>query len=113
MAKENWATVKDIAEWFNKLVSEGKGDYLVDVDDNFGGNYGLDKGEHYGYVDDKIHVFVERYAAAGYAQPATAAPAVDQNLVNTLRTLFDANPQLKAQVQALLAIVALQVHSAL
>lgn len=59
-------------------------------------------------IYDKIHVFVERYAAAGYAQPATAAPAVDQNMVNTLRTLFDANPQLKAQVQALLAIVALQ-----
>lgn len=59
-------------------------------------------------IYDKIHVFVERYAVAGYAQPATAAPAVDQNMVNTLRTLFDANPQLKAQVQALLAIVALQ-----
>lgn len=53
-------------------------------------------------IYDKIHVFVERYATAGHA------PAVDQNLVNTLRTLFDANPQLKAQVQALLAIVALQ-----
>lgn len=59
-------------------------------------------------IYDKIHVFVERYTAAGHAQPTTAAPAVDQNLVNTLRTLFDANPQLKAQVQALLAIVALQ-----
>lgn len=46
MAKENWATVKDLAEWFNKLVSEGKGDYFVDVDDNLG--------ERYGYVDDKI-----------------------------------------------------------
>lgn len=51
--KENWATVKDVAEWFNKLVSEGKGDYFVEVDDNFGGNYGLDKGDRYGYVDDK------------------------------------------------------------
>ena len=59
-------------------------------------------------IYNKIHVFVERYTTAGYAQPATATPAVDQNLVNTLRTLFDANPQLKAQVQALLAIVALQ-----
>ena len=54
MAKENWATVKDLAEWFNKLVSEGKGDYSVDVDDNLGGGYGLNKGERYGYVDDKI-----------------------------------------------------------
>jgi len=59
-------------------------------------------------IYDKIHVFVERYAAAGYAQPATATPAVDQNLVNTLRTLLDANPQLKAQLQALLAVFALQ-----
>lgn len=41
-------------------------------------------------------------------QTVTMAPQVDQNMVNTLRTLFDANPQLKAQVQALLAIVALQ-----
>jgi hypothetical protein len=42
-------------------------------------------------------------------QPAVAtAPQADPQLVNTLRTLFDANPQLKAQVQALLAIVALQ-----
>lgn len=49
MAKENWATVKDLADWFNKLVSEGKGDYFVEVDDNFGGNYGLDKGDRYGY----------------------------------------------------------------
>ncbi|MDT3368587.1 MAG: hypothetical protein LIR40_08080 [Bacteroidota bacterium] len=46
------ATVKDVAEWFNKLVSEGKGDYYVDVDDNFGGGYGLDKGDRYGYVDN-------------------------------------------------------------
>lgn len=58
-------------------------------------------------IYDKIHVFVERYAA-GYAQPATAVPTVDQNLANTLRTLFDANPQLKAQVQTLLAVIALQ-----
>jgi hypothetical protein len=41
-------------------------------------------------------------------QTATTALQVDQQLVNTLRTLFDANPQLKAQVQTLLAIVALQ-----
>ena len=54
MAKESWATVKDFAEWFNKLVSEGKGDYSVDVDDSFGGAYGLNKGERYGYVDDEI-----------------------------------------------------------
>lgn len=33
---------------------------------------------------------------------------VDPQLVNLLRTLFDANPQLKAQVQALLATIALQ-----
>ncbi|MDT3368599.1 MAG: hypothetical protein LIR40_08140 [Bacteroidota bacterium] len=61
-------------------------------------------------IYDKIHVFVERYAAAGYAQPATAAPAVavDQNLVNELRRQLDSNPQLKAQVQALLLALALQ-----
>ena len=41
-------------------------------------------------------------------QTVTTAPQADPQLVNTLRTLFDANPQLKAQVQALLAIVALQ-----
>lgn len=41
-------------------------------------------------------------------QAVTTAPQADPQLVNTLRTLFDANPQLKAQVQALLAIVALQ-----
>lgn len=59
-------------------------------------------------IYDKIHVFVERYAAAGYAQPATAAPAVDQNLVNEIRRQLDADPQLKAQVQALLLTLALQ-----
>lgn len=41
-------------------------------------------------------------------QAVTTAPQADPQLVNTLRTLFDANPQLKAQVQTLLAIVALQ-----
>lgn len=46
--------------------------------------------------------------AVNAQQTVTMAPQVDQNMVNTLRTLFDANPQLKAQVQALLAIVALQ-----
>lgn len=59
-------------------------------------------------IYDKIHVFVERYAAAGYAQPATAAPAVDQNMVNEIRRQLDANPQLKAQVQALLLMLTLQ-----
>lgn len=46
--------------------------------------------------------------AVNAQQTATTALQVDQQLVNTLRTLFDANPQLKAQVQTLLAIVALQ-----
>lgn len=41
-------------------------------------------------------------------QTAAAAPQVDPQLVNTFRALFDANPQLKAQVQALFAIIALQ-----
>ena len=59
-------------------------------------------------IYDKIHVFVERYAAAGHAQPATAAPAVDQNMVNEIRRQLDANPQLKAQVQALLLMLAIQ-----
>lgn len=59
-------------------------------------------------IYDKIHVFVERYAAAGYAQPASAAPAVDQNMVNEIRRQLDSNPQLKAQVQALLLMLALQ-----
>lgn len=65
-------------------------------------------------IYNKIHVFVERYAAAGHAQPATTAtiaptaPAVDQNMVNEIRQQLDANPQLKAQVQALLLMLALQ-----
>jgi hypothetical protein len=46
--------------------------------------------------------------AVNAQQTATTVLQVDQQLVNTLRTLFDANPQLKAQVQTLLAIVALQ-----
>lgn len=60
-------------------------------------------------IYDKIHAFVERYAA-GHAQPAPAAPAVavDQNMVNEIRRQLDANPQLKAQVQALLLMLALQ-----
>ena len=59
-------------------------------------------------IYDKIHAFVERYAAAGHTQPATAAPAVDQNMVNEIRRQLDANPQLKAQVQALLLMLTLQ-----
>lgn len=61
-------------------------------------------------IYDKIHVHVERYAATGHAQPVTAAPAVavDQNIVNEIRRQLDANPQLKAQVQALLLMLALQ-----
>lgn len=65
-------------------------------------------------IYDKIHVFVERYAAAGYAQPApaapaaTTAPAVDQNMVHMLRSLLDANPQLKAQLQALASLIVVQ-----
>jgi len=43
------------------------------------------------------------------AQQAVAtAPQADPQLVNMLRALFDANPQLKAQVQTLLAVIALQ-----
>lgn len=42
------------------------------------------------------------------AQQTVMTPQVDQQLVNTLRTLLDANPQLKAQLQALLAVFALQ-----
>lgn len=49
----------------------------------------------------------ERIAATAQ-QTVAMAPQVDPQLVNTFRTLFDANPQLKAQIQALLAIVALQ-----
>ena len=41
-------------------------------------------------------------------QTVTMAPQADPQLVNTLRALFDANPQLKAQVQTLLAVIALQ-----
>lgn len=42
------------------------------------------------------------------AQQTVTEQQVDPQLVNMLRTLLDANPQLKAQVQALLAVVALQ-----
>lgn len=42
------------------------------------------------------------------AQQTVMEQQVDPQLVNMLRTLLDANPQLKAQVQALLAVVALQ-----
>ena len=42
------------------------------------------------------------------AQQTVPTQQVDPQLVNLLRTLFDANPQLKAQVQALLATIALQ-----
>lgn len=41
-------------------------------------------------------------------QQTATTQQVDPQLVNLLRTLFDANPQLKAQVQALLATIALQ-----
>lgn len=51
----------------------------------------------------------EEVQRVGFAQQtATTATQVDPQLVNTFRVLFDANPQLKAQVQALLAIIALQ-----
>lgn len=42
------------------------------------------------------------------AQQTVMEQQVDPQLVNMLRILLDANPQLKAQVQALLAVVALQ-----
>lgn len=42
------------------------------------------------------------------AQHAVTAPQADPQLVNMLRALSDANPQIKVQVQALLAIVAHQ-----
>lgn len=42
------------------------------------------------------------------AQQTVTEQQVDPQLVNMLRILLDANPQLKAQVQALLAVVALQ-----
>lgn len=41
-------------------------------------------------------------------QQTATTQQVDPQLVNLLRTLFDANPQLKAQVQALLATIAFQ-----
>lgn len=59
-------------------------------------------------IKRKIMPAIARVQAVQQPAIATAAVAVDQNLVNLLRTLFDANPQLKAQVQALLATIALQ-----
>lgn len=44
-------------------------------------------------ICDEVHVFVERHAAAGYARPATAAPAVDQDTANGIRRRLDANPR--------------------
>lgn len=59
-------------------------------------------------IKRKIMPAIARVQAVQQPAIATAAVAVDPQLVNLLRTLFDANPQLKAQVQALLATIALQ-----
>ena len=51
-----FATVKELADWFNKLVADGKGDYRVNVDDNMGGDYDLYdlfNGDRYGAVFDE------------------------------------------------------------
>lgn len=47
-----YAKVKEVADWFNKLVAEGKGEYEVSVDDNMGGEYSLFKGDRFGTVFD-------------------------------------------------------------
>lgn len=57
---KDFATVKDLADWFNKLVADGKGDYRVDVDDNMGGSYDLFKADRYGTVFDGEAKFVSR-----------------------------------------------------
>lgn len=61
-------------------------------------------------IKRKIMPAIARVQAVQQPAVATAAPAVavDQNLVNELRRQLDANPQLKAQVQALLLTLALQ-----
>ena len=60
---------------------------------------------------NKVKNEVYRVSTAGTtvnAQQTVTEQQVDPQLVNMIRTLLDANPQLKAQVQALLAVVALQ-----
>ena len=60
---------------------------------------------------NKVKNEVYRVSTAGTtvnAQQTVTEQQVDPQLVNLFRTLFDANPQLKAQVQALLATIALQ-----
>ena len=60
---------------------------------------------------NKVKNEVYRVSTAGTtvnAQQTVTEQQVDPQLVNLFRTLLDANPQLKAQVQALLAVVALQ-----
>jgi hypothetical protein len=47
-----YAKVKEVADWFNKLVADGKGEYEVSVDDNMGGEYSLFKGDRFGTVFD-------------------------------------------------------------
>lgn len=37
----HWATVKDMADFFNMLVAQGKGDYDVAVNTQDGASYGL------------------------------------------------------------------------
>ena len=54
-------------------------------------------------IKRKIMPAIERMQSV--QQPTVG---VDQNLVNEIRRQFDANPQFKAQVQALLAVFALQ-----
>lgn len=47
-----YAKVKEVADWFNKLVADGKGEFEVAVDDNMGGIYSLFKGDRFGTVFD-------------------------------------------------------------
>ena len=59
-------------------------------------------------IKNRVKPAIERMQSVQRPAVAPAAPAVDQNMVNEIRRQLDANPQLKAQVQALLLMLALQ-----
>ena len=50
--KWHWATVKDMADFFNMLVAQGKGNYDVAVNTQDGASYGLSVGNIAKVYDD-------------------------------------------------------------
>lgn len=70
-------TVKDVADFFNRLVAEGKSSYKVDVSTSDGNSYDLHKSEM--SVNDPYGVFYEQCNGIAYVYDKLKIVSIGDN----------------------------------